>query len=759
MFQPSISSTSPSPSPSISPINLVSATLPGDNDDNNSMLSSPSTDMSMQLSNLLHPLICKHPNEASGPFPTNIPDLLLVAVSYPDSLARGLSEIARFCPHSNFVTGENMWDWDEDQDEVRYVSASNEAITAGRYLIQTSHLNYRQCGIDEKFELRVIYNRQIEAFRALGRILGVIIMLDDSGDMEELRDFGEEAQFDTVGVMMDCSRCGVLTVDTVFYMLRSCALLGMNTFQLYTEDTFKIDGEPFFGYLRGSYSQEELHSIDNYGFDFGIEVFPCIQTLGHLGQILQWPRFANLRDTSEVLLANSEETYQFIDKMIESASRPFRSNRIHIGMDEAHGVGEGRFKQLFGIKDCTLVFLEHLQRVAKICRERGLKPLMWSDMLFTLAAKNSSLQTYYDPDAPAPTELGINIPPDLGLVYWDYYHTNSEVYSHKIRQHRDLSFEPWVAALPFTLEASRACLMSSKANNIKNIYVTTWGDDGNECDIYSALPGFVYFAEHAYTKLEPTASIMRRTFLAICGGDLDDWINASHIDCLPSQPVPTDSKTYFPPNMSKWLLWEDPIYSMLSPQHQNFNITQYYGELEAQLQNAAKKSPKVYPINSRLLFPALISAVLTLKTNLRKSLVAAYSPPPTFINPSSASNTPTSLPSPRLASTPDKQKIYIIATTTLLTLRQQVDRLWKFHRDRIWLDCFKPFGLEILELRYGAIRIRLESLNDRLMAFVNSEIDRIEELEVTLWKAFDNDLGLVLDFTRAFTPSRALGTG
>lgn len=61
---------------------------------------------------------------------------------------------------------------------------------------------------------------------------------------------------------------------------------------------------------------------------------PCIQTLGHMGQVLQWQQYAHLRDNTEVLLSESEATYEFIEKMIQAASRPFRSKRIHIGMDE-----------------------------------------------------------------------------------------------------------------------------------------------------------------------------------------------------------------------------------------------------------------------------------------------------------------------------------------------------------------------------------------------------------------------------------------
>jgi hypothetical protein len=40
-----------------------------------------------------------------------------------------------------------------------------------------------------------------------------------------------------------------------------------------------------------------------------------VQTLGHLGQMLQWPRFGHMRDTHEVLLAEADETYMFIEKV------------------------------------------------------------------------------------------------------------------------------------------------------------------------------------------------------------------------------------------------------------------------------------------------------------------------------------------------------------------------------------------------------------------------------------------------------------
>lgn len=60
---------------------------------------------------------------------------------------------------------------------------------------------------------------------------------------------------------------------------------------------------------------------------------------------------------------------------------------------------------------------------------------------------------------------------------------------------------------------------------------TIWGDEGNEFDLYSALPGILYQAELAYTRQdEVDSALLRRKFDGIVGGDLDDYIYASKLE-------------------------------------------------------------------------------------------------------------------------------------------------------------------------------------------------------------------------------------
>jgi len=71
-----------------------------------------------------------------------------------------------------------------------------------------------------------------------------------------------------------------------------------------------------------------------------------------------------------------------------------------------------------------------------------------------------------------------------------------------------------------------------------------------------------------------------------------------------------------------------------------------------------------------------------------------------------------------------------IADGTVPELRKTVDDLWRCHR-AMWLATYKPFGLEVIEGRYGGIRTRLESLSLRLDDYLAGRIDEIPELKET----------------------------
>ena len=567
----------------------------------------------------------------------------------------------------------------------------------------------------------VKYGRKTDAFRALGRLMG------EEGPVALRADFSEIPRFDMLGVMVDCSRNGVLRPDMAKVLLRRWALMGLNMCMLYTEDTYEVPDEPFFGYLRGCYTWEELKDLDAYADTLGIEMIPCIQTLGHLEQILQWPAYAGYRDTAGVILANDDKTYILLEKMITAATAPFRSRRVHVGMDEAHGIGTGGYRAQFGDESPFAIINRHLKRVRSLCRKLGVRPMIWSDMYFRLGSKTNS---YYDRASKIPRKVVAGIPRDVDLVYWDYYHTDVEFYEEWIDRHRALGSEPimaggvWTwnhfwASLPFSFTITEAAMRACKNKNLRQVFTTLWGDDGMECDLFSALPGIQFFAEHGYAdRVDDT--LLRANFRGICNAEFDTWVKVCDLDQIPEISNPKTSNG----NASKWLLWQDPLLSIFDPLIKNPPALQaHYAKLAETLLREARRSPA----NRRLLFPALVARTVALKCNLRRELALAYR----------AGN-----------------------HTRLWQLIKDVKALAKAVaklRDEhcaLWLSLYKPFGLEVLECRYGGLQARLDGLINRIDDYLKGRTRDIPELAAKLEPMVSMPAGdCSFDYARAATPS------
>ena len=72
--------------------------------------------------------------------------------------------------------------------------------------------------------------------------------------------------------MLDMSRNGVMKPEQVKQYLNYIAAMGLNMLMLYTEDTYELKDYPYFGYMRGRYTQKELKEIDDHA-----DKTPCYQ--------------------------------------------------------------------------------------------------------------------------------------------------------------------------------------------------------------------------------------------------------------------------------------------------------------------------------------------------------------------------------------------------------------------------------------------------------------------------------------------------
>ena len=507
-----------------------------------------------------------------------------------------------------------------------------------------------------------------------------------------------------LGLMVDCSRNAVMSVSGLKRFIDVIAKMGYKFLMLYTEDTYEVDGEPYFGYMRGRYTKDEIKEIVAYAGGYGMEVIPCIQTLAHLRQIFNWYVYQGVNDVDDILLVGDERTYTLIENMFKTLRECFSSNRIHIGMDEAHTLGSGKYKSANGIKPQPEIFLEHLNKVCKIAEKYDFKPLIWSDMFFRMQFGG----IYYVREGEIREEIRNAVAENAGLVFWDYYHDSTfiDVYTHMLKLHKSFNRETWFAGGAWkwigfrpsnyrTIKHTKPALDECEKAGIENIFMTIWGDDGSECPVSALLPSLFYVAE--YAKGNKDLDKIKQKFNEKFGENYDDFLLLDLI--MPDE----FTKSRDDASGSKTMLYSDPFLGFLdSTVRGDFYEDKYYAKLAKKLKNASQRSKNyAYIFES---FSALCE-VLSIKYSLGFATRKAYQDG-------------------------DKKQLVSVLKKYELVIKKLKVFISAFKK--MWHKDNKPFGFEVQELRLGGLLLRLQSCKERLSQYIAGEIDCIEELEEKL---------------------------
>ncbi len=542
----------------------------------------------------------------------------------------------------------------------------------------------------------ISFEKDIHFFRGLG------LLIEAVSKGKENFTITETPQFTTNGAMFDCSRNAVMKPETVKTIMRKMAIMGLDTLMLYTEDTYEVPQRPYFGYLRGRYSHEELAELDQYAEKLGIEIVPCIQTLAHLAQALKWNVMAEYRDTEDILLADNEKTYEFIEELIAAASRPFRSKRIHIGMDEAHGLGLGRYLDLYGYQRRFEIMLRHLEKVLAITQKYGLEPMIWSDMFFRLGSKTGD---YYDLESQIPEDIIEKIPKGVRFVYWDYYHKDEAFYREWIKRHRSLGSEPIFAGGIWTWAGmclnygktfvnTNSALTACKKEGVKDVFATLWGDDGGENNYYAALLGLQLFAEHGYSR-ELTEGKLKERFEFCTKGSFEAFLDFKYFDETPGTS-PDNLDAY---NPSKYLLWQDLFLGLFDANIKGLPLSEHYGKLAEKFHAYKKDANWGFLFNMYERLAIVLAKKAELGLRIRDNYQAG-----------------------------EKKALAKLVEEELPELHKEISLLRSEHR-KLWHHTYKPFGWEVLDIRYGGMLSRLDTVIWRLEEYLAGNIAEIPELE------------------------------
>ena len=513
--------------------------------------------------------------------------------------------------------------------------------------------------------------------------------------------------FNVFGIMLDCSRNAVMRPEQVKKFIDYIAKMGYNALELYTEDTYVLPNEKYFGYLRGGYTGAEIKDIDEYAISKGVELIPCIQTLAHFTNTLKLPQFNAVKDVNDILLVGEPKTYELIEKFFEFLSNNFSSRKVNIGMDEAHLLGLGKYLDENGYQNRFEIFLKHLNKVNEIAKKYGFIPHMWSDMFFRLKNKGE----YYGKNLLIEKEIMESVPENVGLAYWDYYNFDKKVYDGMFRSHKAFNREVWFAGgawcwagfAPFNSRAmhlSKIAIKSAIKNGIKNAIITMWGDNGKECSFFSVLPALYAIRQYAlgnYNEKE-----IKKGFYELFGFKFDDFTLLDKLNATKA-----NVEDFRNNNPCKALLYNDCFLGLFDKALEKEGNLPYFA-VSKKLKKAAGRVGEFGYIHETLF---KLSKVLELKADLGIRTRKAY------VNR-------------------DEKEL-----NALVKVYTEVEKILKNFYDSfrlLWMKENKPFGFEIQDARLGGLIMRVSSCKQTLKDYLDGKIDKIEELETELLEYSDS---------------------
>lgn len=501
----------------------------------------------------------------------------------------------------------------------------------------------------------------------------------------------QKPRFDTLGPMLDMSRGKVMTVDAVKDYINYIAALGMNMLMLYTEDLFEVEGYPKFGHLRGRYSLEELRQIDDHAYEMGVELIPCIQTFGHLEQYIKMKDKSVPNDNARVLLAGEDETYAFIDAELAAVRKAFRTDRIHLGMDETFQLGLGNYLKKHGYRESGKIYMEHLEKVLQICKKYFQKPMIWSDMIF----ESPDNIVYSDAHAVEQSVID-STPKDVSLIFWNYYRDNFKWYDTLLTQHdrfvNEIGFAggiwTWDGLAPnlsYTLKTMEPALRACLAHEVKTVIATLWVSGNNGADYHQALPGLAIFSEMCYLGEDCTHQDIYKATQTLCG--VDEALFHAVSDIYLGYKGAT--------SLAKGFVYCDLLIDLMC-----YDVD-YPSALET-LKNAYAIIDAHTAYAHREFFLSLYKIAI-LKAELLGGLRPAYK-------------------------AGDRAFLENAAAALIPELLSEFDRFYPMFCS-LWRKSYKGFGLEMYIHDLGGAMLRLKDVKSVLEDYLESKITAIEELE------------------------------
>ncbi len=314
-------------------------------------------------------------------------------------------------------------------------------------------------------------------------------------------DIHDQPDFRDRGIMLDVSRGKVPTRKTLEDLIDFCSRLRLNVLMLYVEHTFDFRRHPEIGEGASPLDAETLLALDAYAGDRGVELIPCLQSLGHMERLLAIDRYAPLAESDRLwsLSPSNPGTYALLEDLYDEFLPLFASKRFNANCDEPFDLGRGQSAERAPRKSPGRLFADHVQKLHKLSSRRDKQLMVWADF------------AHRHPDELARV--------DRSVVLIDWWYEES-FDADRLGKLRRKGFEVW--ASPGT--STWNCLFPRVANSMGNIarwsaagrrhgatglLNTDWGDFGHYNALGVSLHSYAWGAQHGWSGDLDTRSFDR----------------------------------------------------------------------------------------------------------------------------------------------------------------------------------------------------------------------------------------------------------
>ena len=268
-------------------------------------------------------------------------------------------------------------------------------------------------------------------------------------------------RFNWRGLMLDCSRT-FISKEQIKRYLDALSFFKMNVLHMHLTDDqgWRIEIKKYPEMTKiasifhesfqepkeyeGYYSQEDMRELIEYGAQRNIEIVPEIEMPGHSSEVFAaFPQFSCKGDTAkihpffkgptvhnEIFCAGNDETFVFLQNVLDEISALFPSQYIHIGGDEApkaHWKTCPKCQKRIldeGLKDENELQSWFVKRIEKYLTKKGKRLIGWDEITEGGLSPTATVMYWrgWEKDVPAKVaQLGNNmIMTPTAYSYFDY---------------------------------------------------------------------------------------------------------------------------------------------------------------------------------------------------------------------------------------------------------------------------------------------------------------------------------------------------